>query len=148
MICPVVPGSSRYAANYKMALRGIRFCKDCANILYAKEENDSETNNKSLIYSCRICDYTEKATKAEDCLVYHRQVRRLAEHVATDYKDYPLDPTLSRTTDVTCPRCMFNEAVYFHSENESGEAGMRLTFVCANRNGETPCGYSWQSLVN
>jgi DNA-directed RNA polymerase II subunit RPB9 len=128
-----------------MALRGIRFCKDCANILYAKELTDQETNNKHLIYSCRICDYTEKATKAEDCLVYYRQVRRLAEHVATDYKDFPLDPTLSRTKDVACPRCNFSEAVFFHSENETGESAMRLTFVCANRVGEKACGFSWQS---
>lgn len=128
-----------------MALRGIRFCKDCANILYAKEQYDSENNNRALIYSCRICDYTEKATKAEDYLVYHRQVRRLAEHVATDYKDYPLDPTLSRTVEIICPRCDYHEAVFFHSENESGEAGMRLTYVCANRNEEGTCGYSWQS---
>ena len=128
-----------------MALRGIRFCKDCANILYAKEKHDQENGNRSLIYSCRICNYTEKAIKAEDYLVYHRQVRRLAEHVAADYKDYPLDPTLSRTTDIICPRCEHSEAVYFHSENELGEAGMRLTYVCTNRKEDSVCGHSWQS---
>ena len=128
-----------------MALRGIRFCKDCANILYAKEKYDQDTGVRSLIYSCRICEYTERATKAEDYLVYHRQVRRLAEHVATDYKDYPLDSTISRTTDERCPRCDYKEAVFFHSETESGEAGMRLTYVCANRNEERVCGFSWQN---
>lgn len=128
-----------------MALRGIRFCKDCANILYAKEHYDSDNGNRGLIYSCRICDYTERAAKAEDCLVYHRQVRRLAEHVATDYKDYPLDPTLSRSTDIECPRCGNRGAIFFHSENESGEAGMRLTYVCVRRDEIEACGFSWQS---
>ena len=128
-----------------MALRGIRFCKDCANILYAKEQYDSDSGNRGLIYSCRICDYTEKASKSDDCLVYHRQVKRLAEHVATDYKDYPLDPTLSRTYDIDCPRCLNTGAIFFHSENETGEAGMKLTYVCSQRNGDEACGHSWQN---
>lgn len=128
-----------------MALRGIRFCKDCANILYAREQYDNEGSNRNLIYSCRICEYTEKATKAEDYLVYHRQVRRLAEHVATDYKDYPLDPTLSRSVNVSCPRCDHKEAVLFHSEKEGGESGMRMTYVCTYRGEDGACGYSWQS---
>lgn len=128
-----------------MAFRGIRFCKECANILYAREHYDSDREDRRLIYSCRICDYTEKAVKAEDNLVYHRQVRRLAEHVDADYKDFPLDPTLARNFDAPCPVCGYEEAVTFHAENEGGESGMRMTYVCCNRNQERPCGYSWQT---
>jgi len=124
-----------------MALRGIRFCKECANILYAKEQKDPDGDERYLIYSCRICDYTERAMKAEDNLVYHRQVRRLAEHVATDYKDFPLDPTLARSTEWPCPKCNYPVSVYFHSEAEGG--GMGLMFVCANRTEGGVCGNTW-----
>ena len=77
-------------------------------------------------------------------LVYHHQVKNRAEHLARDYQDYPLDPTLPRTSETLCPRCGFTEAVYFHSDTDLGEAGMKLTFVCARREGRGGvCGYAW-----
>ena len=129
-----------------MSLRGIRFCKDCANILYAKEQIDVDRGDRRLIYSCRICDYTEIPSTTEEFLVYHRRIRRTAEHLDEDYKDYPLDPTFTRVRDSPCPKCGNPEAIIFHSERETGEAGMRLTYVCTYRDNDDVCGYSWQQV--
>lgn len=125
-----------------MELRGIRFCKDCANILNPLEHTDPDTGEKRLAYSCRVCEYKESARKAEDMLVYHHQIGSKSDYMTKDYKDYPLDISFPRSHENPCPKCHYHESVYFHSEKESGEAGMRLTFVCARR-GEDPCGHSW-----
>ena len=124
-----------------MELRGIRFCKECANILNPIEQLETCTGEKWLSYSCRVCEYKERARRVDDMLVYHHQVKNKAELMTTDYKDYPMDATLPRL-ETLCPKCGHTNAVYFHSDNEVGKAGMKVTFVCAKR-GEIPCGYSW-----
>jgi DNA-directed RNA polymerase II subunit RPB9 len=127
-----------------MALRGIRFCKDCENILNAREQAEEGTSERSLIYSCRVCDYTEEATEAEDFLVYHRQVIHAPESSKQDFSDFPMDPTLPATTKAHCPKCGYNEAVYFVAEEGDTESGMQLTYVCCGKRGDLRCGFSWQ----
>ena len=125
-----------------MELRGIRFCKECANILNPVEMLDQDTGEKQLAYSCRVCDYKESAKRPEDMLVYHHQIRHKAELMKIDYKDYPLDATLPRAK-VNCPKCGYGEAVYFHSEAQVGESAMKVTYVCARRNEDEACGFHW-----
>ncbi|KAL9874741.1 DNA-directed RNA polymerase II subunit RPB9 isoform X3 [Glossina fuscipes] len=36
---------------------GIRFCQECNNMLYPKEDKE----NKILLYACRNCDYKQEA---------------------------------------------------------------------------------------
>ncbi|XP_054082792.1 DNA-directed RNA polymerase II subunit RPB9 isoform X2 [Zeugodacus cucurbitae] len=36
---------------------GIRFCQECNNMLYPKEDKE----NKVLLYACRNCDYKQEA---------------------------------------------------------------------------------------
>ena len=36
---------------------GIRFCQECNNMLYPKEDKA----NKQLVYACRNCDYKQLA---------------------------------------------------------------------------------------
>mmetsp|Transcript_805 Transcript_805/g.1723 ORF Transcript_805/g.1723 Transcript_805/m.1723 type:complete len:129 (+) Transcript_805:3281-3667(+) len=127
-----------------MALRGIRFCKDCENILNARELIDEGNSDRSLIYSCRVCDYNEIAVEAEDFLVYHRQVIHAPESSKQDFSDWPMDPTLPTTFSAYCPKCGNNEAVYFVAEEGDTESGMQLTYVCCGRRGDLRCGFSWQ----
>ena len=42
---------------------GIRFCQECNNMLYPKEDKD----NKVLLYACRNCDYRQLA---DSCCIY------------------------------------------------------------------------------
>ena len=127
-----------------MDRQGVRFCKDCANILYAQERLDEETGHRDLVYNCRICDYVEVPRAHSDFVVYQSDVTPKAEQVHTDYSDYTLDPTYRRTSDVVCPRCRNIGAIMFYSENEAGDWGMKLTYVCAHREeGVRKCGHTW-----
>jgi DNA-directed RNA polymerase subunit M/transcription elongation factor TFIIS len=47
-----------------MAFKGMRFCKECDNMLQPREQHVEEGVGR-LIYDCRICGYFEKA-KAND----------------------------------------------------------------------------------
>lgn len=44
-----------------MAFKGMRFCRECDNMLQPKEQKVE--NECRLIYDCRICGYFEKAKK-------------------------------------------------------------------------------------
>lgn len=129
-----------------MDRQGVRFCKDCANILYAQERNDEVTGDRSLVYNCRICDYVEVPKANSDYIVYHSDVKPKAEQMHTDYRDFILDPTYRRTAEVSCPKCGFPGAIMFYSENEAGDWGMQLTYVCSYREGVKKCGYTWHNL--
>ena len=42
-----------------------------------------------------------------------------------------------------CPECGYNEAVVFIDELAATEKGMKLTYVCARKQGGVPCGRSY-----
>ena len=50
------------------------------------------------------------------------------------------DPTYSRTKEKSCPKCGYNEALFFHDFTQEG-SGMKLIFVCCNEN----CAESWEN---
>ena len=46
---------------------GIRFCQECNNMLYPKEDK----SNKVLLYACRNCDYRQMA---DSCCIYVNKI--------------------------------------------------------------------------
>jgi len=78
-----------------------RFCSECSNMLYPKEDEDSH----KLQFTCRTCQYTEEATST--CVF-----RNL----------------MNNTAGATA--CKHDEAVFFQSQQRSAETGMALFFVC------------------
>ncbi|KTG35189.1 hypothetical protein cypCar_00048605 [Cyprinus carpio] len=42
---------------YEPGFVGIRFCQECNNMLYPKEDKE----NRILLYACRNCDYQQEA---------------------------------------------------------------------------------------
>uniref|UniRef100_A0A672PM25 DNA-directed RNA polymerase II subunit RPB9-like zinc ribbon domain-containing protein n=1 Tax=Sinocyclocheilus grahami TaxID=75366 RepID=A0A672PM25_SINGR len=44
-------------ATYEPGFVGIRFCQECNNMLYPKEDKE----NRILLYACRNCDYQQEA---------------------------------------------------------------------------------------
>lgn len=99
-----------------------RFCSECSNMLYPKED---EVNHK-LMFECRTCAYTEEATST--CIFRHF-LSNTAGETAGVTQDVASDPTLPRANK-TCPVCKHPEAVFFQSQQRSAETGMKLFYVC------------------
>uniref|UniRef100_A0A8C7TLE9 RNA polymerase II subunit I n=1 Tax=Oncorhynchus mykiss TaxID=8022 RepID=A0A8C7TLE9_ONCMY len=79
---------------YEPGFVGIRFCQECNNMLYPKEDKE----NRILLYACRNCDYQQEADNSL-IPIFH--------HLFSDTEIYiyvSQDPTLPRTEDHPCPK--------------------------------------------
>ncbi|XP_070578318.1 DNA-directed RNA polymerase II subunit RPB9-like [Ptychodera flava] len=111
---------------------GIKFCQECNNMLYPKEDKES----KVLLYACRNCDYQQEA---DNTCIYVNKIQHEVDELTQIVADVIADPTLPRTEDHPCPRCGQREAVFFQSQSARAEEGMRLYYVCAAPN----CTHRW-----
>ena len=111
---------------------GIRFCQECNNMLYPKEDKD----NKVLLYACRNCDYRQLA---DSCCIYVNKIMHEVDEITNIVTDVVGDPTLPRSEDHPCPKCRHREAVFFQSDTVKAAAEMRLYYVCTNPN----CNHRW-----
>lgn len=105
-------------------MASFRFCLECNNMLYPKEDKD----NMRLLYLCRNCDYTEFA---ENPKVYRHELMTLIGETAGVVQDIGLDPTLPRS-DKECPKCFSHEAVFFQLQQKRKDTSMILFYVCLN----------------
>ncbi|KAK8058768.1 hypothetical protein PG994_009216 [Apiospora phragmitis] len=99
-----------------------RFCSECSNMLYPKEDEDSH----KLQFTCRTCQYTEEANST---CVFRNVMNNAVGETAGVTQDVGSDPTLPRSNK-TCPSCSHDEAVFFQSQQRSVETGMKLFYVC------------------
>ena len=81
--------------------KGMRFCRECDNMLYPKEHMyDEHAGTSRLIYDCRQCGYHEKARDGDewDNCVYKSDFNQGdATHISSIFKidkDIVKDPTL------------------------------------------------------
>jgi DNA-directed RNA polymerase II subunit RPB9 len=111
----------------------IRFCEECHNMLYPKEDK----TNKMLLYACRNCDHQEES---ESSLVYRHELVQLSDERTQVFKDLASDPTLPRTKNVSCIQCRNDEAVFFQAHSGRSDQPMTLYFVCTN----PQCGFRWE----
>ncbi|XP_063585669.1 DNA-directed RNA polymerase II subunit RPB9-like isoform X2 [Penaeus indicus] len=111
---------------------GIRFCQECNNMLYPKEDKE----NKILLYACRNCDY--KMPTENNCIYVNKLMHEIDElrHINPEVIQ---DPTLPRTDDHPCPRCSTRDAVFFQAQTRRAEDEMRLYYVCCN----SECTHRW-----
>ncbi|XP_071962164.1 DNA-directed RNA polymerase II subunit RPB9-like [Antedon mediterranea] len=102
---------------------GIKFCQECNNMLYPKEDKE----HRILLYACRNCDYQQESDNS--CVYVNKITHEIDEltQIVAEVKD---DPTLPRTEDHPCPKCDHRQAVFFQSQTKRGEEGMRLYYVC------------------
>ncbi|KAI2612183.1 DNA-directed RNA polymerase II subunit RPB9 [Hypoxylon fragiforme] len=107
-----------------------RFCTDCSNMLYPKEDEDAQ----KLQFTCRTCQFTAEATSS---CVFRNVMNNAAGETAGVTQDVGSDPTLPRSNK-TCPVCKYEEAVFFQSQQRSAETGMKLFYVCCD------CGHIFQ----
>merc|ERR1712029_701389 len=104
---------------------GIRFCQECNNMLYPKEDKE----NKVLMYACRNCDYKQIA---DNNCIYVNKIMHEVDELTNIVADVIGDPTLPRSEDHPCPKCKHREAVFFQAESRKAEDDMRLYYVCTN----------------
>ena len=112
---------------------GIKFCKECNNMLYPKED----ISNKRLLYACRNCGFSEPSKKS---CVYVNNLIENYDELRCINTDIIQDPALPRSYNYYCPKCRNKEAVFFQSDNRTTlEHEMKLYYVCTN----TDCCHHW-----
>ncbi|KAK0717661.1 hypothetical protein B0T26DRAFT_710481 [Lasiosphaeria miniovina] len=102
-----------------------RFCAECSNMLYPKEDEES----RKLLFTCRTCNYNEEATST---CIFRNILNNAAGETAGVTQDVGSDPTLPRSKNQTCPSCGNDEAVFFQSQQRTSETGMKLFYVCCD----------------
>ncbi|KAK7626698.1 hypothetical protein IWX48DRAFT_634609 [Phyllosticta citricarpa] len=95
-----------------------RFCEDCSNLLYPRENKE----NNTLQFACRTCSYE---TEAQSSCIYRNELSNTAAETAGVTSDLGQDPTLPRTNR-PCPKCGETEAVFFQSQQRTAETGMDM----------------------
>ncbi|CAJ0577106.1 unnamed protein product, partial [Mesorhabditis spiculigera] len=111
---------------------GIKFCPECNNMLYPKEDKA----NRRLHYACRNCEHREEAENP--CIYVNKLVHEIDE-LTQIVSDVSQDPTLPRTEDHPCPKCGHRDAVFFQAQSRRADEEMRLYYVCGN----LECGHRW-----
>uniref|UniRef100_A0A0E0NNH1 TFIIS-type domain-containing protein n=1 Tax=Oryza rufipogon TaxID=4529 RepID=A0A0E0NNH1_ORYRU len=119
------------------AMSTMKFCRECNNILYPKEEKD----RRLLLFACRNCEHQKQQQQevSESKCVYRNEVAHAAGERTQVLQDVASDPTLPRTKTVRCAACGHGEAVFFQA-TARGEEGMTLFFVCCN----LTCAHRWR----
>ena len=113
-----------------------------------------DKKDKTLIYKCdnESCSYhdedkykeTKKASTKENNLVYRNEIK-LGQTEVKINNSIINDPTYARSFEHPCPRCNYNETIFFQNPNIN-DAGMKFMYVCCNRNynnTKEPCGFHW-----
>ncbi|KAG9243116.1 hypothetical protein BJ878DRAFT_512341 [Calycina marina] len=102
-----------------------RFCSECSNMLYPKEDPDTH----QLRFSCRTCTFSEPA---QSSCVFRNKFRNDTAEVAGVTTDIGADPTLPRSNK-KCPinGCGNEDAVFFQSQQRTADSKMKLFYVCA-----------------
>lgn len=76
------------SANKNLEQITFRFCSECSNMLYPKEDPDSH----KLQFTCRTCQYTEEATST---CVFRNLMNNAVGETAGVTQDVGSDPTVS-----------------------------------------------------
>ncbi|OAY71387.1 DNA-directed RNA polymerases II, IV and V subunit 9A, partial [Ananas comosus] len=128
----VAEAEAEAEAEEESAMSILKFCRECNNILYPKEDKETRT----LLYACRNCDHQEVA---DDNIVYKMEIRRPVRKGTEILHDAAADASLPRTRSVKCANCNHPEAAFFQA-TAKGEEGMTLFFMCCNPS----CGHRWR----
>mmetsp|Transcript_5609 Transcript_5609/g.14327 ORF Transcript_5609/g.14327 Transcript_5609/m.14327 type:complete len:120 (+) Transcript_5609:97-456(+) len=112
-------------------MAGIRFCPECNNMLFAKENKLEHV----LILHCEVCEHSQPA---EDKCVLRSDISGGTVSRLFNFEDVVADPTLPRARDVECSECHHNEAVFMKEPISKDSEGLTLRFICTN------CKHHWK----
>ncbi|KAK3186681.1 hypothetical protein K4F52_004427 [Lecanicillium sp. MT-2017a] len=86
------------AANRKLEQITFRFCSECSNMLYPKEDSEAH----KLQFTCRTCQYTEEARSS---CVFRNILNNSSGETAGVTQDVGSDPTVSDCLSGVCTGC-------------------------------------------
>lgn len=100
MATPQSTTSDAAASSKKLEQITFRFCSECSNMLYPKEDPDAH----KLQFTCRTCQYTEEA---QSTCVFRNFLNTSAGETAGVTQDVGSDPTVSdcQLSPVMCLGC-------------------------------------------
>jgi DNA-directed RNA polymerase subunit M/transcription elongation factor TFIIS len=75
------------------------------------------------VLKCHVCE-NEESTRREN-IIYKNEKTIIKNIDASVYKNMTLDPTLPRTTKISCKECDQNEVVFFPQPVTS-----KLQYIC------------------
>ncbi|KIY49818.1 hypothetical protein FISHEDRAFT_65199 [Fistulina hepatica ATCC 64428] len=104
----------------------LHFCSECNNLLYPK----SDPQRQTLVQACRICPYEEVS---EEKCVYRNDLLTVTREKKGVTTDLGTDPTLAHS-NIPCPQCGHEDAVFFQDQSKRKETRMTLFFVCVKCN--------------
>jgi DNA-directed RNA polymerase II subunit RPB9 len=84
----------------KLEQVSFRFCSECSNMLYPKEDE----RNLKLQFTCRTCQFTEDA---KTTCVFRNNLNNSAGETAGVTQDVGSDPTVSDMSHLLCTLCGF-----------------------------------------
>ncbi|KAF8625105.1 hypothetical protein AX15_005577 [Amanita polypyramis BW_CC] len=83
-----------------------------------------------MVYACRICPYDEIG---ENRCVYRNDLLKVTKEQIGVIQDIGSDPTLPHS-NLPCPNCGHEDAVFFQDQSKRKETRMILFFVCVKCN--------------
>ncbi|KAI0313370.1 hypothetical protein OF83DRAFT_559730 [Amylostereum chailletii] len=107
-------------------MASLHFCSECNNLLYPKADPD----RRLMVYACRICNYNEIG---ENSCVYKNDLLTVTKEQVGVIADLGADPTLAHS-NISCPSCGQEDAVFFQDQSKRKETRMILFFVCTKCN--------------
>uniref|UniRef100_A0ACB8FTK8 DNA-directed RNA polymerase II subunit RPB9 n=1 Tax=Sphaerodactylus townsendi TaxID=933632 RepID=A0ACB8FTK8_9SAUR len=111
---------------YEPGFVGIRFCQECNNMLYPKEDKE----NRILLYACRNCDYQQEA---DNSCIYVNKIT----HEVESCECFSGRLCEQRTIPVRSgPRKQYS---FSDLTVARAEDAMRLYYVCTAPH----CGHRW-----
>ncbi|KAL0932463.1 DNA-directed RNA polymerase II subunit rpb9 [Colletotrichum truncatum] len=96
MATPMSTTSQEETGNKKLEQITFRFCSECSNMLYPKE--DEETHK--LQFTCRTCQFTEEA---QSTCVFRNVMNNAAGETAGVTQDVGSDPTVGDSQSISAP---------------------------------------------
>ncbi|KAF9875254.1 hypothetical protein CkaCkLH20_07074 [Colletotrichum karsti] len=96
MATPMSTTSQEETANKKLEQITFRFCSECSNMLYPKEDEESH----KLQFTCRTCQFTEEA---QSTCVFRNVMNNAAGETAGVTQDVGSDPTVGDSQPVHAP---------------------------------------------
>ncbi|KHN68905.1 putative DNA-directed RNA polymerase [Ordospora colligata] len=103
-----------------------RFCRECNNLLYPKEDSQENT----LLMACKNCEHIQE-TKSH-CL-YSKSFRTKHKAMEVYAKDLLQDPTLPQVK-IDCAKCGFNKGIYFQSRDDEDDVALSIFYLCCKCN--------------
>ncbi|KAF9045400.1 DNA-directed RNA polymerase II [Panaeolus papilionaceus] len=110
-------------------MSSLHFCQECNNLLLPKADNARQ----QILYACRMCPFEDVV---ENKCIYRNDLLTVTKEKVGITHGLADDATLAHS-NIACPRCGNDDAVFYQDQSKRKETRMILFFVC------TKCDHSF-----